>query len=193
VSFRPLPARAAWRHVGVRDGFEVVFFRAAPGGYRLEGHTVAVEDGQAWAVHYTIIVDSGWGTRSAAVTGWSSSGGREVRIETDGDGGWLVDGAPAPWLVGCRDVDLESSVVTNAVPVHRLGLRVGQAAQAPAVFVRAADLAVERLEQRYVRAADEAGAQVYDYTAPRFDYAGRLGYDAAGVLLRYPGIAERVL
>jgi hypothetical protein len=192
MTFEGLPERAAWRHAGVRDGFEVVFFQAEPGGYVLEGHTSAVEDGRAWAVHYTVLVDPAWGTRSARVTGWSPSGERTVTIESADDGGWLVDSVPVPGLAGCRDVDLETSVVTNTAPVHRLDLPVGAAAQAPAVFVRA-DLSVERLDQRYARAGDEGAGQAYDYEAPRFGYRGRLGYDAAGLLLRYPGLAERVL
>jgi uncharacterized protein len=102
-----------------------------------------------------------------------------------------VDGVPAPALRGCRDVDLESSSFTNALPVHRLRLEVGRAAEAPAVYVRALDLTVERLEQRYARIADEGSRERYEYAAPRFEYAGRLAYDAAGLLLDYPGIAER--
>jgi hypothetical protein len=103
-----------------------------------------------------------------------------------------VNGTPASDLRGCIDVDLESSSFTNALPVHRLGLEVGQAADAPAVYVRALDLAVERLEQRYVRIEDERLFERYDYSAPRFGYAGQLAYDSAGLILEYPGIAERV-
>jgi uncharacterized protein len=193
MGFRQLPSCAAWRHRDVRDGFEVVFLRTESGGERLEGHTVAVENDDAWSVRYSILVDLGWVTRSAHVIGWSASGRREVRLETDGAGGWRVDGAPAPHLAGCLDVDLESSVVTNALPVHRLRLAVGQGAEAPAAYVRALDMTVERLEQRYVRAGDEGGREGYDYAAPRFGYVGRLAYDTSGLLLNYPGIAERVM
>ncbi|MBV9832661.1 MAG: putative glycolipid-binding domain-containing protein, partial [Marmoricola sp.] len=49
-----------------------------------------------------------------------------------------------------------------------------------------------RLEQRYERLADEDGVARYHYTAPRFDYAGELRYDASGLVLAYPGLAERV-
>jgi|tagenome__1003787_1003787.scaffolds.fasta_scaffold20927913_3 hypothetical protein len=193
MGFRPLPASAAWRHRDARDGFEVVFPRTDTGGHHLEGVTAAAEDGDAWTVHYAVDVDTGWRTRSAHILGWSARGRRELRLETDGDGSWLVDGTPAPELAGCLDVDLESSVVTNTLPVHRLRLEVGEGADAPAAFVRALDLRVERLEQRYVRTGDEAGHAVYAYQAPRFDYAGRLAYDVHGLLLDYPGIAERVL
>jgi hypothetical protein len=62
-----LPPFAAWRHVGTRDGFEVVFLRSEPAGHRLEGCTTAVEDGRAWTVEYAIDVDAGWVTRSTRV------------------------------------------------------------------------------------------------------------------------------
>jgi hypothetical protein len=81
--------------------------------------------------------------------------------------------------------------LTNALPVHRLVLDVGQQASAPAVYVRAVGLNVERLEQSYVRLADEAGQQRYRYTAPAFGFACQLDYDDAGLVLSYPGIAVR--
>jgi uncharacterized protein len=192
MAFLQLPPSAAWRHRDARDGFEVVFARTGPTGHQFEGCTTATEEGHAWAVHYAVSVDTAWRTRSAHIIGWSVRGRRDLRLETDGHGAWRVDGMPAPTLAGCLDVDLESSVVTNTLPVHRLRLEVGAGADAPAVFVRALDLGVERLEQRYVRTADEAGHQVYAYAAPRFDYVGRLEYDVHGLLLDYPDIAERV-
>jgi uncharacterized protein len=183
---------AAWRHVGAREGFEVVFLVETAVGRRLEGCVCAVEDGRGWTVRYDIAVDAAWRTRSASVRTRSAHGCRAVTVEADGDGGWLVDGEHAPALDGCLDVDLESSSFTNALPVHRLGLAPGEQAEAPAVFVRATDLRVERLEQRYERVADDAAHQRYDYSAPRFGYSGRLVYDAYGLLIDYPGIAERV-
>ena len=114
----------------------------------------AVEDRQAWAVSYAIELDAGWGTRSALVRSRSESGQREVHIEADGAGGWRADGAPAGHLDGCLDVDLEASAFTNALPAHRLSLDPGHETAAPAAYVRASDLRVERLEQRYARLAD---------------------------------------
>jgi hypothetical protein len=64
--------------------------------------------------------------------------------------------------------------MTNALPVRRLGLPVAAGAAAPAAYVRAVGLAVERLEQTYARIPDDAGRQVYDYAAPSFDFEARL-------------------
>jgi hypothetical protein len=191
MEFSAPPPMAAWRHRYARDGFEVVFLVAGDDGYRLEGHTAAVEDGLAWAVRYLITLDAGWRTRHARVWGRSEAGVHELTLEADGSGGWLVDGAAAPRLDGCLDVDLESSACTNTLPVHRLGLEVGEAADAPAAYVRALDLRAERLEQRYLRVEDDGKRLSYDYAAPAFDYQGQLVYDESGLVLDYPGIAVR--
>jgi uncharacterized protein len=52
AAFGQLPPTAAWRHVDAREGFEVAFLQTGDGGYRLDGCTTAVEDGQAWLVGY---------------------------------------------------------------------------------------------------------------------------------------------
>jgi hypothetical protein len=191
MSFRAPPEAAAWQHHDARTGFEVVYFQALDVGHRIDGYTAAIEDGQTWAVNYTIWLDPTWTTRRAQITGRSVSGSRRTLLEADGSGRWRIDGEAASYLDGCLDVDLESSAMTNALPVRRMGLPAGAAAAAPAAYVRALDLAVERLEQHYLRATDEARHQTYDYTAPAFDFACRLVYDESGLVLDYPGIAVR--
>jgi len=157
----------------------------------IQGCTTAIEGGRAWAVDYAIAADTTWTTRRAHISGRSASGLHSIVLEADGAGHWLVDGEVVPHLDGCLDVDLEASAMTNALPVHRLGLPVGGGAAAPAAYVRALDLAVERLEQTYARITDETSHQRYDYTAPAFEFACRLVYDESGLVLDYPGIAVR--
>jgi uncharacterized protein len=191
----PEPAlrTAAWRHVEAREGFEVLFLAPRGDGWRLEGHATAVEDGEAWSIRYAVSVDDRWRTRSASISVRSAVGDGEVHLEADGTGGWRVDGVPAPELDGCLDVDLEASACTNALPVRRLGLAVGEASEAPAAYVRALGLGVQRLEQRYARLADDGGCARYDYAAPAFDFEAILVYDEASLVVDYPGIAVRVL
>jgi uncharacterized protein len=191
MSLGPLPAVAAWRHLGARTGFEVAFLRSGSAGHRLEGHAAAVEEGVAWVVEYEIAVDADWRTREARVRERSAAGRSALVLEAAEAGRWRIDGDPAPHLDGCLDVDLEASALTNTIPVHRLALAVGAAAEAPAAYVRAAGLAVERLDQRYARAEDDAHGERFDYEAPRFGFAGRLSYDAAGLVRDYPGLAQR--
>ncbi|TDB88705.1 putative glycolipid-binding domain-containing protein [Actinomadura sp. 7K534] len=189
MPFNAPPNTAAWRHVEARDGFEVTYFRPRGGGHRIEGCTTAVEDGQTWAVTYLIDLDSRWTTRSVRVTSRNAAGTHRTELETDGAGKWRVNGEPAPHIAGCLDVDLESSAMTNALPVHRLDPPAGTRVSTPAAYVRALDLSVERLEQEYTRVEDD-GCR-YDYVSPAFDFSCRLTYDASGLVLDYPGIATR--
>jgi uncharacterized protein len=193
MPFSPLPVTAAWLHRDVRQGFEVARFRPAGRSYVISGSTSAVEDGEAWIVSYEIRLDRAWRTRSARITGQSELGALSVRLDADGLGHWQVDGEAAARLDGCLDVDLESSAMTNTLPVHRMALGAGARASAPAAYVRASDLSVGRLEQEYVRASDEGRHQRYDYAAPAFGFAARLVYDEAGLVLDYPGIALRAV
>lgn len=177
-----LPPAAAWRHHGraelPRDGFEVVAIE----GRTFRGSTSLVEAGVAVVVAYELVLDEAGRTRSARV----STLDREIVVTGDGEGRWQVDGVHVPAADGCLDVDLESSSLTNAFPVRRLGLAPGAAASAPALYVRQDDLAVERLEQRY----EHLGDRRYAYASPGFTC--EIAYDASGLALEYPGIASRV-
>ena len=191
MTFAPLPATAAWQHQGARTGFEVAYFQPAGQGRRLDGWTTAIEGGETWAVEYTIELDGTGATRSARLRGRSAAGLLSVLVQADGEGHWRVDNVPAPHLDGCLDVDLESSALTNALPVRRMKLAPGASAAAPAAYVRAIGLAVDRLEQTYLRAVDQAAGQQYHYAAPAFGFTSRLTYDESGLVLDYPGIAVR--
>ena len=79
---------AAWEHREARSGFEVAFFRSAEGELRIEGETAAVEGADAWAVRYSIALDSEWHTIAAHVTGRSVAGRREVSLRSDAAGRW---------------------------------------------------------------------------------------------------------
>ncbi len=187
----PFPPLAAWRHVEAREGFEVLAVHERPGGVVLDGHTTAVEEGEGFGVGYRIEVDERWRTRRAELRAWWPHGEGSVLVEGDGEGRWHVDGEARPDLDGCLDVDLESSACTNALPLRRLGLAVGEAADAPAAYVRAFDLTVERLEQRYERRPDVGDRIVVHYVCERFDADFDLVFDRSGLIVDYPGLAVR--
>ena len=178
-----LPPFAAWRHLGSREGFEVVFC----GERCVCGHVAGMEAGELYGVRYEIVLDERWHTRRARVWGRSRAGAYAVGLESDGEGHWTVDGVGRPELDGLYDVDLEASSLTNAFPVRRLALGVGEAADAPAVYVRSLDGTVERLEQRY----ECIGERRYGYRAPAFDTRCEIVYDEFGLVLDYPEVAVR--
>ncbi|MFF7942047.1 putative glycolipid-binding domain-containing protein [Nocardia gamkensis] len=191
MMFEPPPPTAAWRHRTAREGFEVAYFRVTELGVLIDGCTTAVEDGAAWVVDYRIALDTEWRTCRAQVGVRKPGGWNTLVLESDGAGSWLLDGMPAPLLDGCLDVDLESSALTNALPVHRSAWEIGDGADAPAAYVYASGAALARLEQRYVRIADGAHGPRFHYDAPEFDFTCTLDYDKSGLVLDYPGIALR--
>ncbi len=158
-----------------------------PSDRRLRGHTTAVEDGRPYAVSYDIRLADGWRTREVHVSSETVTGRRSTVLVSDGAGRWTVDGVPAPHLDGLVDVDLEASACTNMLPVHRLALPDGEVTAAPAVYVRALDVSVARLDQTYRR----RGPGTFDYSSEGGAFRAVLEYDAAGLVLDYPGIARR--
>jgi hypothetical protein len=193
MRFSDPPSTAAWRHGDSRTGFEASSFERRGRGWFVAGSTTAVQAGAAWWVAYEIELDDSFVTRRAMISARSGTGPSSVIvIEGDGLGSWAVDGRPAPGMDGCLDVDLESSAMTNSLPMRRMSLAVGEAATAPAVYVRVQGLVVERLEQKYTRREDSGNGPTFDYEAPAFDFASRIEYDASGLVISYPGIAERM-
>ena len=186
-----LPAVAAWRHVVAHEGFEVLFPCREGDDYVFEGHAAGIEDGVPWAFRYEIRADAGWATRGARVWSRSAAGEHELRLVGSGAGSWTLDGLAAPELDGLVDVDLEGSAFTNAFPVNRLQLAVGESSEAPAVYVRVPDLRVERLEQEYARLPDDGPRLRFEYASLAFDYRAVLVYDEHGLVVDYPGIAVR--
>jgi uncharacterized protein len=191
VRFVNPPRSACWQHEGLRLGFEVSYFTTESGGVEAEGTTTGLQEGDTWIVSYSLVLDESWCTRMARVRSRSASGPADRVLESDGVGHWSVDGNATNLLDGCLDVDIEASAMTNALPVHRLALAVGQRAGVAAAYVRAPSLAVERLEQAYTRVDDGDGVEQYDYEAPAFAFGCRLAYDHSGLVLQYPGIAKR--
>jgi hypothetical protein len=112
-------------------------------------------------------------------------------VEADGEGHWWIDHVEAPDLDGCLDIDLESSAMTNAFPIRRLGLALGEQSGAPACYFRVDTATIDRLEQSYRRIEDAGDHQHYAYEAPAFDFQCHLIYDRAGLVVDYPGIAGR--
>jgi uncharacterized protein len=193
MTFRALPPAAAWQHRDARVGFEVAFFEWRRRLRIIRGFTTAVEHGESWAVDYELELAPSGATLSAYIRTRSVAGVRAIRLASDGAGRWSVNGdrGHAALFDGCLDVDLEASAMTNALPVRRMRLSVGDEAEAPAVYVSAVDLYLNRLEQTYVRVSDADGHQRYDYESPAFHFAAQLRYDRSGLVLDYPGIAVR--
>lgn len=193
MRLKPSPAGASWTHTGARTGFEVAFFEDLDAGHRLSGHTTAHESSALWSVGYDVVVDRLWRTVAVRASNLTAAGEGKLTLTRDSEGRWTANGEQRPDLDGCGDVDFESSAVTNTLPLHRLDFIGGVGVDVPAAFVRADDLRVERLEQRYTLIEADREQILFRYESSTFEFACDLRYDRSGLIVEYPGIAIREL
>lgn len=181
----PLPSWAAWRLHGAHDGFEVAQFDRAADGVVISGASTGVEGDAPWWFRYRIELAPDWRTRRCDV----DTVERRISIVRAADG-WIVDGRRRPELDDCVDVDLEGSLVTNTLPVHRLDLPVGEAQPTPACYLRTSG-EVERLDQSY-RRTTAAPAPSVEYESTAFGYRDVLRFGRDGLVVDSPGLGSRI-
>ncbi|MEH3054644.1 MAG: putative glycolipid-binding domain-containing protein [Patulibacter minatonensis] len=191
----------AWQHAGAREGFEVATVQPLGGSGTeatvVRGTVAAVEAGRAYVLSYLIALDGRARTRRAELRLATPTAALRRSVEADGHGHWLVDGAPAAQLDGLLDLDLETSLLTNAFPVARLALGVGESAVAPAAWLRTDGLRLEPLEQHYERLPGGSGAgagcgERYAYRSPAHGFSCELPFAVDGFVVDYPGLGRRV-
>lgn len=170
-----------WRRLD-RPGHEAARLLGSDDGWRLLGCAVFSHDAEACALTYRIDCDPLWRTRWAEVTGWVGDAAVLVKIEVSPEGLWFVDGAPAPEVEGCVDIDLNFSPSTNLLPIRRLALPVGSEASVRAAWLRFPSFRMELLEQSYRRTAEDR----YLYRSAGGRFEAELEVDANGFVKRYP-------
>jgi hypothetical protein len=167
-------------------GHDACRLEEAPGGgWKIDGTAVFRDQSGPAVLAYHVEGDVGWRARAASVRGWIGERPLDVAILRKGKS-WHLDGVAVAALEGCLDVDLGFTPATNLIPIRRLALVVGAAADAPAAWLDVATGALERLEQRYERRGETA----YGYEAPAFGYSAELEVGPAGFVRRYPGLWE---
>lgn len=152
--------------------------------WHLTGSAVFSYQEQPCRLDYRIVCDPGWYTRSGKVAGWL--GEREVHIElaVDRDQFWQINGEARPEVSGCVDLDLNFSPSTNLLPIRRLDLAIGQAAEIRAAWLHFPTFELEPLSQTY-RRLDET---TYHYESGGGGFVSDLQVNAAGFVTNYPGI-----
>lgn len=179
-----------WRRLE-EPGHDACRLLASGDGWRLEGTGVFRTTAGACCLHYQVLADSQFHTRRALVTGYLGRRAIDLRIDASGRAGsgrWRLNGEPAPGVDGCLDVDLGFTPATNLLPIRRLALRIGEAADAPAAYLSFPALRFRALPQRYQR----TGRYAYGYESPTFGYAATLTVTRHGAVRDYPGLFELV-
>jgi hypothetical protein len=160
-------------------GCEHLDLRADEDGVAADGLLVAAVEGVPIRMAYQIECDAAWRIRSAAI----DLHGIARRVLTrDGDGRWFDNGRERADLAGCTDVDIALTPFTNTLPIRRLDLVPGAAADLRVVYIQPAPrLTIGPAEQRYLRL--DAG---YRYESGAF--GADLAVDADGLVTDYPDL-----
>ena len=169
-----------WRRLDC-PGAEYCELRRHPDGWELSGTALVALDGRPLRAHYQVVCDAAWATRAVSLE--TSAGGttRTLRLTVDEQRRWWSAGTELLPLRGCADVDLGVSPSTNTLPIRRLGLEIGAAAEIGAAWVRFPDLAVTRLDQRYSR----LDARRYRYQSLPDGRTYEIEVDDLGLARRY--------
>lgn len=175
-----------WRRLDTA-GHDACRLHRDPDGWHLEGGAVYHAETGPAHLAYNVWCDPLWHTRRAEVRGWL--GDRPIDLTILHEAGiWLLSGHELPALAACEDVDLGFTPATNLLPVRRLALRPGEAADVRAAWLDPQCGALTLLEQRYER---RSGA-TYRYEAPSVSFEALLEVRADGFVRRYPGLWEEV-
>jgi len=179
------PITMLWRRLDT-PGHDACRLDEGTSRWRLDGTAVFRDPGGGpAALAYHVEGDVGWQAQVATVRGWVGDRPIDVAISR-ARAAWSLNGIVVAGLDGCADVDLGFTPATNLIAIRRLGLQVGQAADAPAAWLDLATGALERLQQRY----DRRSETTYGYEAPRFGYAAPLEVTPTGFVRLYPGLWE---
>jgi hypothetical protein len=107
-----------------------------------------------------------------------------VDLVVDREHRWRLNGIERPVVTGCIDLDLNFSPSTNLLPIRRLNLAVGQAAEVRAAWLRFPNFELEPLSQVY-RRIDES---TYRYESGGGRFVADLAVNSVGFVTNYPAI-----
>jgi uncharacterized protein len=139
---------------------------------------------QPCRLDYRVVCDEAWQTLSGRVAGWVGNELVEIELKVDAARRWWLNGAECPAVAGSIDVDLNFSPSTNLLPIRRLDLPIGQAAEVRAAWLRFPQLTLEPLEQVYRR----IDAETYRYESTGGSFVADLQVNAAGFVVSYPNL-----
>jgi uncharacterized protein len=170
-------------------GIEHLVLREGAREVVVESVVAGSADGSPFALRYRIRCDKSWRVRSAEVAMVGAN--RKIEIAGDGKGNWSdASGKRLPKLNGTIDIDLSASPFTNTLPIRRLKLRAGQAAEITTVYILVPALTLMTDPQRYTCIEPR---KRYKYESIDSDFTREIDVDGRGLVVTYPGLFRRLM
>lgn len=163
------------------SGHELLSLGHESGGWTADG-VVRGTSATDWGVHYVVRVDDQWRLRQFML--FRDLDEPDLWLGVNPAGQWgEINGAHRPELDGCIDLDLACTPFTDSLPIKRLLLDVGDAADVRVAAVDPETLEVRPAVRRYQRVA--AASWIVDGV--------ELDVDEHGLVLDHPGRFRRLL
>jgi hypothetical protein len=151
-----------------------------------EGFTVSGVVGRE-RVEYVVRLSASWQVRQFIL--FRDLEEPDLWLATDGSGRWgEMNGAHRTELDGCYDIDLACTPFTNTLPIRRLPLQEGDAAEVPVVHVDPETLEVRPVMQRYTRLT----SHTWRYENLDSGSVAELEVDEHGLVRDYPDEFRRL-
>lgn len=115
---------------------------------------------------------------------------RQLTLQHTESGVWLVNGQPEPVWNCCQELDLQDCGLSNAFPIRRLKLAVGESIELAMLFVRLPELSPSLCPQRYTRLPNRDEQACYRYEAP--GCIADIIVDEQGFTLHYSDFLQRL-
>jgi len=177
-------ASMLWRRIDT-PGHDACRLEKTPFGWSLHGAAVFRMAGEAANLSYSVNCDGDWKTVSGRIAGAVGERAVDDLIVRE-NGGWRLNGDPAPGLEGLDDLDLSFTPATNVLQLRRVELPTGRRIRLPAAWFDLETRRLSELEQIYER----RDALSLSYRAPGVGYEGLLELAPNGFIRRYPGLWE---
>jgi hypothetical protein len=152
--------------------------------WELSGTAVFAHEGSPCRLDYFVGCHADWRTSAAHVKGVIGEREIDLRVSVDAAQRWRLNGVECPAVAGCLDIDLGFSPITNLLPIRRLSLTVGEAAEVKAAWLPFPSLVFEVLPQVYRR----EGKWIYRYESGGGNFVRMLEVNAVGLVTNYPGL-----
>jgi hypothetical protein len=168
-------------------GLERFEFMRTGDEWIFRGTILTLAHDAAAEARYEIACDTLFQTRRANIYLRDSSSERSLKIDTQ-NGHWFENGRENQTVKGAIDIDLGWSPSTNALPIRRLKLKVGETSgEFGAAWVRFPELKLQPLPQEYTRLADRQ----YRYSSRGGAFVAKLLVDDNDLVLDYEGFWQR--
>jgi hypothetical protein len=154
-------------------------------GVAVRSSLIGQYEGSPFGAFYEIQLDRNWTFRSLVLR---HHDGRVLRLVSNGEGDWKVNGQRAPSLEGCVDIDISGGPLTNTLPLRRRRFETGVPQRFDMASIPLATLEPFRDGQIYT----QLDATHFRYEAADRSFTQVLTVDDHRFVLDYPTLFRRV-